>query len=96
MGMVSEDQESNSEPELLHILVAMQSGLATIYSKIDLLSHRMDSMSERLDKQVEHVDEVELRISAVEDDYNAMSEAQTKTDKTVAAGQGRGPLGLLS
>ncbi|KAJ1190454.1 hypothetical protein NDU88_007192 [Pleurodeles waltl] len=42
-------------------------------------------MSERLNKQVKRVDEAEGTILVVEDDYNEMSRAQTKINKTVAA-----------
>ncbi|KAJ1175820.1 hypothetical protein NDU88_001105 [Pleurodeles waltl] len=42
-----------------------------------------------LDKQVECVDEAEHRISVMEHDYNAMSQAQTKTDKTVTGLQAK-------
>ncbi|KAJ1131803.1 hypothetical protein NDU88_010136 [Pleurodeles waltl] len=76
LGTASEDQESDAEPELHHILAAMQSRLATIDSYIDSLSYRMDRMTERLDKYVERVDEAERRISAVEDNCNSMSQVQ--------------------
>ncbi|KAJ1119718.1 hypothetical protein NDU88_007903 [Pleurodeles waltl] len=83
---VPEDQESEANPELRHILVAMQNSLATIDSKIDSLSYRMDIIYEWLDKQVECVDEAERRISAVEDDYNEISQTKTKkTDRIVTA-----------
>ncbi|KAJ1099132.1 hypothetical protein NDU88_004236 [Pleurodeles waltl] len=72
---VLEDQESEAETELLHILVAMQNSRATINS----LSYRMDRMSERLGKQVECVNEAE------EDDCNKISQRKTNTDKTVTS-----------
>ncbi|KAJ1099523.1 hypothetical protein NDU88_004624 [Pleurodeles waltl] len=68
MGMVSEDQDSDAEPELRHILAAMQSSFGTTDGTIDSLLYRMDRMFERLDKQVERVDEAECRIAVVEDD----------------------------
>ncbi|KAJ1160729.1 hypothetical protein NDU88_001222 [Pleurodeles waltl] len=85
LGAVLEDQESDAEPELHHILATMESSLATINGKIDSLSYRMDRMTERLDNQVELVDEAERRISAVEDKCNNVSQAQTQADRTVAA-----------
>ncbi|KAJ1137686.1 hypothetical protein NDU88_004084 [Pleurodeles waltl] len=66
LGAVSEDRESNAEPEQHHILAAMQSSLAMINSKIDPLSYRMYRMTEPLDKQVEQVNEAERKISMVE------------------------------
>ncbi|KAJ1097622.1 hypothetical protein NDU88_002739 [Pleurodeles waltl] len=84
-GAVSENQESDAEPELHHILTAMQSSLATINCQIDSLSYMMDRMTEQLDKQVERVDEAECRISVVEDECNNVSQAQTQADRIVAA-----------
>ncbi|KAJ1166695.1 hypothetical protein NDU88_007092 [Pleurodeles waltl] len=84
LGAVSEDQESDAEPELRHSPVAMQGSLATINSKIDSLFYRMDRMTEWLDKHVERVDKAEHRISAVEDDCNTVSQEQTQADRTVA------------
>ncbi|KAJ1217413.1 hypothetical protein NDU88_005007 [Pleurodeles waltl] len=85
LGVVSEDQESDAEPELHHILAIMQSNLATINGKIDSLSYSMDRITEQLDKQVEHVDEAECRISVVEDKFNNVSQAQMQADRTESA-----------
>ncbi|KAJ1115234.1 hypothetical protein NDU88_003460 [Pleurodeles waltl] len=45
----------------------------------------MDRITEWLDKQMKRVDEAEHRISAVEDNCNTVSQAQTQADRTVAA-----------
>ncbi|KAJ1153245.1 hypothetical protein NDU88_006006 [Pleurodeles waltl] len=89
VGVASEGLESDTEPELKHILTKMQQSLATIDCKIDSLSFRMDRMSEGLDKQAERINAAEHRISMVEGYHNTVALAQSKMDKTVAVLQAR-------
>ncbi|KAJ1116421.1 hypothetical protein NDU88_004633 [Pleurodeles waltl] len=81
----SGDPDSDVEPDLKHILLAMHQSLATIDCKIDSLSFRVDKITERLDKHAELFNAPERRISKVKDDIVTVATSQSTIDKILVA-----------